>query len=174
MAYSKFPKVCWDAPFGIRGIAQLDANVQAVRDLYNAEHFVPADGEVYSTGPGAWRPGQHDTPLVPRTVGVITVASQSYAGGAVTWFLNAPLTGRLLIGVQRLSAGVYLLQARSGVNMWCEAYPVGISSAPRKMIVRPTVAAVGVPGFTIQALELNVGWDPVDYSFHFALNAESA
>lgn len=177
MAYSKLPKVCQDAPFGINGVNALDANVQAVRDLYDVEHRIPASGTIQIVGPGNTGPraGEHDTPLVPRTVGIVSLASYTYGSGQSTWFVTVPVVGRMFLGITRLATGLFVLRTSSGSNVWCEGHAVGSSSAPRKLKIRPNTAALGVPGFSIQTLELVSGdWLPSDYSFHFALNAEAA
>lgn len=176
MAYSKFPKVRRDAPFGIRGINQLNDNVKAVRDLYAAEHNIPVSGRVQVSvlGDGSIKPGQHDTPLIPRTVGVLTVSSTTLFNGTVQYFVTLPVRGRLLISAGRMFQGAYLLRTPTGTNLWCEAYPVGSSSEPRRTIVRPSNVP-NMPGFIVQLLRLSAGaWVTGDYSFHFAINAEDA
>lgn len=175
MSYSKVAKVVQDAPFGIRALNQLDDNNQAVRDIYDAEHFIPSSGQVTinSVGSAAKRHGEHSTPLIPRTVGVVEVAAFTSINGQVSWGLTIPLRGRMVVAVLRFMQGCYIIQTAGGSNLWCEIYPAGTSSAPRRAIIRKNVIS-NIPGFAVQTLELVSGsWTPRDYSFHFVINAQT-
>ena len=180
MAYSKLPLTIQDFAAGYQTINQLSDNTEAVRDLYDLEHYVPADGDQQSTLKDARNgpillPGQHDTPKVPRSVGQIIVSTATSPIGTL-YLRSLALTGRVVVA-QNTGAvpgmfGVYFIATVPLTMGWCEAHPFGTSTAPRKAEVRASTLS-GQPGFIITLMELSAGgWIPAECSFSFTVGAE--
>lgn len=167
MAYSKLPKVIQDYSLGKETINQANANNDQLREAYASKHG-PFSGAGASS---VWaKPGQHNDPLVVRTV--LRVQYQSYGFAAYPFVIASgpglPSVGAELLGGSgrlTLSVGLNNLKAMITAEQTSNT-PVRI---PRWNYTTPTTAAP-VRGLNIWLWQLTAGeFSLADYDFEVLL-----
>lgn len=166
MAYAKQQKICQDMPVGLTRVTQMRDNLEALQSAFALEHGVSPTPQ-----PFLRQQGRHNTPLVPRTVCVITAQTLSYS---IIMPATTPL-GDAISGVSRLNTGVYFITTRELVKVWGRSTPTYLSGHFRQsnvVSVYPT-ASVGSPylGLAVELLQDGI---PTDYDFSLCVYGTTA
>lgn len=180
MAYSKLPLVIQDYGLGLQTINQHNANLEALRLAYEAEHgYLESPALIDRTAPagtvvGAHTFGRHDTPLIPRSVVRISSSTPALSvpqvqvvwGGA--FITNAS-------AVTNSSGTRYFLTVSGLSEFWAEAIAEQDDNTVTRVLQCVTsLPAVpspsNMPGVYVNALELSAGaFDLAAFSFVLAL-----
>lgn len=180
MAYSKLPLVVQDYGLGLQTINQHNANLEALRLAYEAEHgYLESPGLIDRTAPagtvvGAHTFGRHDTYLIPRSVVRISSSTPalSVAQVQVVWG-GAFITNASVVA--NASGARYFLTVAGLSEFWAAAVAEQddntVTRFAQAVTSIPTVPSPSnVPGIFVNALELGGGaFDFAAFSFVLAI-----
>jgi hypothetical protein len=181
MAYAKLPLIIQDYGLGFQSVNQAADNEQALRDAYDAEHYVESVaflGFGFSSVEKEF--GAHDSFLIPRAVASVKTSTVTLTTGStstVFWFDIISPNGRVISAqATRIATGVYVLPLAfvDDQSVWVEGLPRGTGSQVRIVSTRYFAQMSSSPGprVVVRLMERNSSsgeFEPADYDFDVAL-----
>lgn len=173
MAYTKLPKVVSDYSLGYQSANILRANFEAQHDAFVVEHgetepqYDPLTHDpIYPAASSLI--GHHNTPLIPRDVVRVAVAS-----AGLTQAILGISGSNFVVGAQRFSAGQYFFEVGSLSQFWAQCVANVSSSSTMTWVSPRTVYATAYgqkPGIAVTAYRLvGSAWTPTDCHFTLTL-----